>query len=154
MIPALIMVTTIATSSTGGNYAGPGGVVETGSQSASSYVETHVDGGGTTTIDIQTQSNGVASSTREVVGSSSVPVRIEVYASSHSTPVAHVAPRVSVHATSTATSTTIAAAATTSPSTSSLSALVVPAPDTMVPPSIAARIVRAIVSFFRSLFGI
>jgi len=157
MIPALIMVTTIATSSTGGNYAGPGSVVETGAQSAQSYVQTQVSASGTTTVDIRTESNGVSTSTREEIGSSSVPVRIEVRASAHSAaPAARIVPRPSVHATSSAVtvSATSTASSSTSVSTSSVSALVVPRPAAMVPPSIAVQIVHAIVSFFRSLFGL
>lgn len=77
LLAAIIMSNTSSYSSTGGNYAGPGGVVSNGAVESSAYSETNVggsesdyyssdndvdvtngEGGGTATVHVETDNNG------------------------------------------------------------------------------------------------
>lgn len=60
MLPAtaMILISAIATSSTGGNSAGPGIEVHTGDAYAESHVSVTASGQGTSTVDIETNING------------------------------------------------------------------------------------------------
>jgi hypothetical protein len=132
MLPALIIVTTIATSSTGGNTVGPGGVVQTGSESASSYVRTEVGGDSTSTITVETNTNSSTST---------------VHATSVHKPVPKVHRTVvTTQALSTSTASSTAAA------TSSIDIVVEP-PSAMVPPPLGVRLMALITGFIRSLFS-
>lgn len=99
-IAAMIAASVIATSSTGGNAAGPGTVVRTGDAYASSNVSIISSGEGTSTIDIRTNVNGrVREEHREVSGQNGAQVEVSVVATSGP---AQVTVRVATPATSTA----------------------------------------------------
>lgn len=133
MLPALIIVTTIATSSTGGNIVGPGGVVQTGSESASSYVRTEVGGVSTSTITVETNTNGTTSTTHATSVRKPAAPKVQ-----------HAAAKAGALRTSTAT--------TSAAATSSLDIVVEP-PSAMVPPPLGVRLMSLIASFMWSLFG-
>lgn len=81
-IAALITASVIATSSTGGNVAGPGTVVRTGNAYASSNVTVVSSGQGTSTIDIRTETNGQVREVRREVSSNDARVEVSVTATS------------------------------------------------------------------------
>lgn len=93
-IAAMIAASVIATSSTGGNVAGPGAVVRTGDAYASSNVTVVSSGEGTSTVDIRTNVNGRVIEERRVVPSANgTQVQVSVTATSGPAQVeVHVAP--------------------------------------------------------------
>jgi hypothetical protein len=90
----MIAASVIATSSTGGNVAGPGVVIQTGDAYASSNVTVVSSGEGTSTIDIRTNVNGRVSEEHRVVPNTNG-ARVEVSVTATSGPAqveVHVAP--------------------------------------------------------------
>lgn len=84
----MIAASVIATSSTGGNVAGPGVVVRTGDSYASSNVTIVSSGEGSSTVDIRTNVNGrVREEHREVSGQNGARVEVNVTATSSPTAV-------------------------------------------------------------------
>lgn len=82
-VAAMIAASVIATSSTGGNVAGPGVVIRTGDAYASSNVTVVSGGEGSSTIDIRTNVNGrVREEHREVSGNNGAQVEVNVTATS------------------------------------------------------------------------
>lgn len=170
MLPALIMVTTLATSSTGGNYAGPGGVVSTGSSYSSSAVVNSVSATGSGSVHVETDINGqrhvldrqipagqpmtieVRTTSRNGVSSSSVRIGTSTTRTTVTRPDSAFRT-----ATTTRASITAQASSSAATSTSTLTGTVAPAvplpPPAPLTPGWSMRVIQALTSFIRSLFG-
>lgn len=81
-VAAVIAASVIATSSTGGNVAGPGVVIKTGSSYSSSNVTVVSGGQGSTTIDIRTNANGRVREEYREVSNNGAQVSVSVTATS------------------------------------------------------------------------